>query len=183
MARDWRRRLRTAPAVIALIAAGSASAAYAIDRPLDQVSFPSNAELTLVERHAFDASVVEMTAEELIGRDVVNLSNERLGYVNDIVQDDQGGGLYAVVATGGFMGLGEHEITVPLQQLQLAEDTELRLQSTITQSQVERIAAFNRHRYQPVTRDVAIIELAGISEEQLARTENAATNPAEDAQD
>ena len=50
--------------------------------------------------------------------DVVNRSGEKVGDVEDIVLDRNGNVAYAVVSTGGFLGVGERLHAVPWRSLQ-----------------------------------------------------------------
>ncbi|MFO1499773.1 MAG: PRC-barrel domain-containing protein [Verrucomicrobiota bacterium] len=53
-------------------------------------------------------------ASSLIGMDVRNTQNERLGEIKDIVVDlPSGKVLYTVVSVGGFLGIGDRYVAVP----------------------------------------------------------------------
>lgn len=61
-----------------------------------------------------------MGAETLIGDSVVNAQEEDLGDIKEIMLDMQTGQVaYAVLAFGGFLGLGEKLFAVPWQALHL----------------------------------------------------------------
>jgi hypothetical protein len=61
-----------------------------------------------------------MGADTLLGEDVVNGANENLGDIKEIMLDMQTGQVaYAVLAFGGFLGLGEKLFAVPWQALHL----------------------------------------------------------------
>jgi sporulation protein YlmC with PRC-barrel domain len=61
-----------------------------------------------------------MGAETLIGDSVVNAAEEDLGDIKEIMLDMQTGQVaYAVLAFGGFLGLGEKLFAVPWQALHL----------------------------------------------------------------
>ena len=55
---------------------------------------------------------------KIIGTDVRNRKNEKIGAVKDIVLDDKGTVAYAVVATGGFLGMRDKLHAVPWGALQ-----------------------------------------------------------------
>lgn len=64
-----------------------------------------------------------MTAKTLTGDEVVNQQGEKLGKVNDIMLDVPHGRIaYAVMSTGGFLGLGDKLFALPWSALTL--DTE-----------------------------------------------------------
>jgi len=62
-------------------------------------------------------------ASSLIGMDVRNLQNQKLGDIKDVVLDLPSGRIvYAVLSVGGFLGLGEKYIAVPPSQFRLGAD-------------------------------------------------------------
>jgi sporulation protein YlmC with PRC-barrel domain len=62
-------------------------------------------------------------ASELIGMDVRNQQNERLGEIGDLVVDLESGKIsYAVLSVGGFLGIGDRYIAVPPSAFHVAPD-------------------------------------------------------------
>jgi len=57
-------------------------------------------------------------ASKIIGANVQNRQGENLGDIEDIVLDRQGNIAYAVVSTGGFLGIGERLHAMPWKALQ-----------------------------------------------------------------
>lgn len=57
-------------------------------------------------------------ASKIIGTDVINRQGEKIGDIEDIVLDGKGTIAYAVVSTGGFLGIGDRLHAVPWQSLQ-----------------------------------------------------------------
>ncbi|MES2153434.1 MAG: PRC-barrel domain-containing protein [Pseudomonadota bacterium] len=61
-----------------------------------------------------------MGADTLIGDDVVNSKDEKLGDIKEIMLDMRSGQIaYAVLAFGGFLGMGEKLFAVPWKALHL----------------------------------------------------------------
>ena len=56
-------------------------------------------------------------ASKIIGVDVVNGKGEKIGDVEDIVLDSKGNVVYAVVSTGGFLGMGDRLHAIPWSSL------------------------------------------------------------------
>ncbi len=54
---------------------------------------------------------------KIIGSDVRNLQGEKVGDIKDVVLDRQGMVSYAVVSTGGFLGMGNRMHAVPWSAL------------------------------------------------------------------
>ena len=62
-------------------------------------------------------------ASGLMGMDVRNLQNQKLGDIKDLVVDLHSGRVaYAVLSVGGFLGIGEKYIAVPPSQFKLGTD-------------------------------------------------------------
>lgn len=65
----------------------------------------------------------------LYDQEVLDADNLPLGRISDIVSDRTGGRIYAVITSGGFLGLGTSKHAVPLDSLQL-RDGRIHLQAT-----------------------------------------------------
>ena len=60
-------------------------------------------------------------ASKLMGLDVYNEANEKLGDVNELILDKDGKVNAVVIGVGGFLGMGEHDIAVSMNQLRFVE--------------------------------------------------------------
>jgi len=61
-------------------------------------------------------------ASKLMGLDVYNENNEKLGDVNEIILDKSGKVTAVVIGVGGFLGMGEHDIAVSMDKLKFVEE-------------------------------------------------------------
>jgi sporulation protein YlmC with PRC-barrel domain len=61
-------------------------------------------------------------ASKLMGLDVYNEANEKLGDVNEIILDKSGKVTAVVIGVGGFLGMGEHDIAVSMDKLKFVEE-------------------------------------------------------------
>lgn len=58
-------------------------------------------------------------ASKIIGQDVRNLNDEKIGKVEDLVVNlTSSGNAYAILSIGGFLGVGDQLIVVPMSHLQ-----------------------------------------------------------------
>jgi putative membrane protein len=89
---------------------------------------------------------VAVQASDVIGAEVVNDQGDAVGEIMDLVIDDQKVE-YAVVSVGGFLGIGDKEVAVPLDQLKLGAD-EAYLMSGATEDQLKQMPAYDEGRYQ-----------------------------------
>jgi hypothetical protein len=70
-----------------------------------------------------------LTPQHLKHMDVVGASGEKIGKIKDVVRSREDGLIYAVVSSGGILGIGAKEIPVTLQELQVHGD-KLRIGTT-----------------------------------------------------
>ena len=70
--------------------------------------------------HDQGAAAVLLSADTIAGDDVCNLQDEKLGTIKDIMIDVTSGKIrYAVLACGGFLGMGDHLFAVPWDAFKL----------------------------------------------------------------
>ena len=61
-------------------------------------------------------------ASKLMGLDVYNEANEKLGDINELIVDKDGKISAVVIGVGGFLGMGEHDIAVTMDKLKFVEE-------------------------------------------------------------
>lgn len=54
---------------------------------------------------------------QVLGQAVFNDKNERIGAVDDIVIAPDKAISYAIIGAGGFLGVGRHDVAIPVSQL------------------------------------------------------------------
>ena len=70
-------------------------------------------------------------ASKLVGLNVYNEANEKLGDINELLVDKSGKINAVVIDIGGFLGMGEHDIAVSMDKLKFVEEP-VRTSSTST---------------------------------------------------
>jgi sporulation protein YlmC with PRC-barrel domain len=70
-------------------------------------------------------------ASKLMGLNVYNEANEKLGDINELIVDKDGKINLVVIGVGGFLGMGEHDIAVTMDKLRFVEEP-VRTNSTST---------------------------------------------------
>ena len=58
-------------------------------------------------------------ASKMVGLNVYNDKNESLGSINDMLTDKSGNIKAVVIGVGGFLGVGEHLVAVPLDKVKV----------------------------------------------------------------
>ena len=61
-------------------------------------------------------------ASKLMGLDVYNEANEKLGDINELILDKDGKVNAVIIGVGGFLGMGEHDIAVTMDKLKFHEE-------------------------------------------------------------
>jgi sporulation protein YlmC with PRC-barrel domain len=56
-------------------------------------------------------------ASKLVGVDVYNEANEKVGDINDVILDKSGKVEHVILGVGGFLGMGEHFVAVSYDKL------------------------------------------------------------------
>ncbi|HLI99589.1 MAG TPA: PRC-barrel domain-containing protein [Bradyrhizobium sp.] len=61
-------------------------------------------------------------ASKVVGLNVYNDNNEKVGSINDLLMDKNGNIKAAVLGVGGFLGVGEHLVAVPLDKIKFVNE-------------------------------------------------------------
>ncbi len=59
---------------------------------------------------------------QILGQHVYNDKNEKIGEVEDIIISPERSASHAIVSTGGFLGIGSHDVAIPATQFKLSND-------------------------------------------------------------
>ena len=85
----------------------------------------------------------EMTVEEVTDYDIIGANGEVLGDIQEVVKVDNR--LFAVIGSGGFLGLGEKEVAIPLSSL-IATERGM-IAPNVTESQIDALSEFDDDQY------------------------------------
>jgi len=80
-----------------------------------------------------------MGGKELVGKTIYGQDNKKIGEVENVVVGQNGQVEAVLVDVGGFLGLGQHRVSIPLQQLQIGQD---RVVSTLTEKQTRDLPEY-----------------------------------------
>jgi sporulation protein YlmC with PRC-barrel domain len=88
----------------------------------------------------------QVSANDYIGKQIYNSSNESIGNVNDLILEENGGLVAAVVGVGGFLGIGAKDVALPMNKITMARDAEnnneVRLTTTETSEALQAAPEF-----------------------------------------
>jgi len=60
--------------------------------------------------------------KQILGKDVYNDAGEKIGDINDLIVAPSRAISYAIVGVGGFLGMGEHNVAVPVSKFKQQMD-------------------------------------------------------------
>lgn len=105
--------------------------------------------------------LMSMPASELEGMTVVNQEDEELGDVGRIAVSTQDNQVYAIISVGGFLGMGDKSVALPVQDMELQED-QLLLKTSRSEDELKQSAEdYNEEDYQTVEGDTTLSDAAG----------------------
>jgi len=64
----------------------------------------------------------EWRASKMVGLSVYNDKNESVGSINDLLTDKSGNIKAVIIGVGGFLGVGEHLVAVPLDKVKFVNE-------------------------------------------------------------
>ena len=60
--------------------------------------------------------------KQLLGQSVYNDKDEKIGKIEDIIISPERSISYAIVGSGGFLGIGSHDVAIPASQFHMTKD-------------------------------------------------------------
>ena len=60
--------------------------------------------------------------KQILGKTVYNENNQKVGRVDDLIVAPDSAVSFAIIGAGGFVGLGRHDVAIPVQQIKLQDD-------------------------------------------------------------
>ena len=90
-----------------------------------QSTQPADRAAPAVTAHPAEAKMAfkgNWRASKLMGLNVYNEANEKLGDINELLVDKSGKINAVVIGIGGFLGMGEHDIAVSMDKLKFVEE-------------------------------------------------------------
>jgi hypothetical protein len=100
--------------------------------------------------------------DEVIGKDVVNVQDEEVGTIADLVMDQDQKLVGVVLSVGGFLGIGDTWVAIPVDQIDFPTDEQpARLRLAVTEEQLTNAPDFT-------TREAVEAEEAALQAQQQA---------------
>ena len=103
-----------------------------------------------------DTKLGQMTAKDLIGKDVVNARGQEVGEIENVVMGTDRT-VHAVIGVGGFLGLGEKDVMLPVHQLRVGSDEAI-LMSDMSEDALKQLPEYKKDGFEELPRDRRIVE-------------------------
>lgn len=87
----------------------------------------------------------QISANDYIGASIYTSTDESIGSVTNLIMEENGGIVAAVVGVGGFLGMGAKDVAVPMDKITVTRDTQsgdIRLTTTETQETLKAAPEF-----------------------------------------
>ena len=147
---------QTQERVTAAAGQGEQPAAGAQGGQQQAVTQPEQQTPTQPEQQAATEPQQPVSLDKVLGAEVVTAAGEEVGEIEDVVLD-QNGEYYAVLSVGGFLGIGEKKVAVPLDELQLRED-QAYLMTAATEAQLEQMPEYDEQQYRPYAEQQGLLQ-------------------------
>lgn len=120
--------------------------------------YPSGPQSGMTDSGMTGGAIVSqgINADDLDDKDVVNSAGDEIGEIDEIVLSKRDNQLYAVVEVGGFLGMGEKEVVIPLKELQMRDGKLWAPLTASTQEQIKSLPEYDESQYQEVSEEQRI---------------------------
>ena len=113
-----------------------------------QMQAPSSADSQagIEQDSSMSTSTMAYNPKDYDGKRVINANGDKVGEVEKLVISTGDQQVYAVIGVGGFLGIGEKDVAIPLEQLQ-PQGEDLTLASGITEDELKNSMEYNESEF------------------------------------
>jgi sporulation protein YlmC with PRC-barrel domain len=98
-------------------------------KPQTQTQMPSQTPPPIAGKTTLGVAVAQMETvlagwsakKDLLGKSVVNDQKQKVGKIDDIIVTPDNAVSFAIVGTGGFVGMGKHNVAIPMEQIKVRD--------------------------------------------------------------
>ncbi|MBX9453808.1 MAG: PRC-barrel domain-containing protein [Mesorhizobium sp.] len=112
----------------------------------DTMTETDETQTSAIDRSSLnEVQVGDISADDFVGTTVYGANDENIGEIGDVILSDDGQVEAVIIDVGGFLGIGEKEVAVSMDNLAFLTDAdgEYYLYTTFTQEQLEAQAAYD----------------------------------------
>src|SRR5690606_17461751 len=108
-----------------------------------------------------EQSETQVSVNDYIGKVVYNAENASVGNITDLILEEDGGIVAAIIGVGGFLGIGQKDVAVPIDNITITRDAsdnnEVRLTTTETVESLKAAPEFKTLDDQQAESDAAAV--------------------------
>jgi sporulation protein YlmC with PRC-barrel domain len=60
--------------------------------------------------------------KQILGKTVYNENKQKVGRIDDLIVAPDSAVSFAIIGAGGFVGVGRHDVAIPVQQIKIQDD-------------------------------------------------------------
>jgi sporulation protein YlmC with PRC-barrel domain len=79
-------------------------------------------------------SSTDWRSSKVVGLNVYNGKQEKIGDINDLIIDASGAVSHAIVGVGGFLGMGEKNVAIPFASVKMSRDKDGKISAMVDSS-------------------------------------------------
>lgn len=107
---------------------------------------PKAAAQAIAGTYATSQAATDWRSSKIVGLNVYNAKNEKIGDINDLIVDAKGTVSHAIVGVGGFLGMGEKNVAIEFSSLKISRDKDGKL-TAMADSTKEALTAAPAFKY------------------------------------
>jgi sporulation protein YlmC with PRC-barrel domain len=110
----WKKLLRTAGALVVLTGLSVIATDISVHAAGNKVGVTKDQMKTLSRGWS--------VKDKIMGKSVYNENKEKIGTIDDLIVTSDRSLSYAIIGVGGFLGMGKHDVAIPMSQLKANQD-------------------------------------------------------------
>ena len=117
-----------------------------------------SAATTMGGAYLTEQGETQVSANDYIGKSVYTAADESIGNVTNLIMEEDGGLVAAVIGVGGFLGIGAKDVAVPMDKVTMtrnAQDGTIRLTTTETAETLKAAPEFKTLEQQASEKNAA----------------------------
>jgi sporulation protein YlmC with PRC-barrel domain len=110
----WKKLLRTAGALVVLMGLSVIATDISVHAAGNKVGVTKDQMKTISRGWS--------VKDKIMGKTVYNENKEKIGTIDDLIVTSDKSLSYAIIGVGGFLGMGKHDVAIPMSQLKADQD-------------------------------------------------------------
>jgi len=111
----WKKLLTTAGALVVLTGLSIVTTDLSAHAAGNRVGVTKD-QMKTISSHGWSVK------DKIMGKSVYNESKEKIGTIDDLIVTNDKSLSYAIIGVGGFLGMGKHDVAIPMSQLKAEQD-------------------------------------------------------------